>query len=189
MLALGVDPGTRDLALVLLDVGPRRAAFVHGWRVHLEGSDVDGRSAAIFRLATRLLEQHRPDVVACEMTFLGGRSRTVHHVSRVVGILHAAAIVQGCTFLTLTPTDVKAAVAGHGHSPKTQVAEAVRLQVSGLPDHLIGARGRRVQLTDHVADAAAVALAAAARAKLVARVGEVPGRVAVFSPPAEAAGG
>lgn len=187
MLALGVDPGTRDLALVLLDVGVR-ATFVTGWRLHLEGSDVDGRLAAIFRLVTRLLEQHRPDVVACEMTFLGGRSRTVHHVSRVVGLLHAAAILRGCTFLTLTPSDVKASVTGHGRAPKTQVTEAVRAQVRGLPAYLIGGRGQHVPLTDHFADAAAVALAAAARAKLVARVGGVAGRVAVLSPPVEAAG-
>lgn len=187
MIAVGVDPGTRNLALVVVKEESGKCRFLDGFRAQLSG-DLTERMGAIIELLNTVFERWRPDVTACEDTYLYGRSRAIHHVSRVVGLVHAVALAHRCAIAILTPTDVKSAVAGYGRAGKDHVMRAVRMQISGLPTHLVTERGRRVDPSDHFWDAAAVTLAATTRGRWALK-GDDRGRVAVFTPPAAAATG
>ncbi len=127
MRVLAVDPGLTRCGLAAVD---GRA----GRRVELVAVDVV-RTPAHADLAERLLgigeavegwlDRYEPDAVAVERVFSQHNVRTVMGTAQVSGVALLAAARSGLPAALHTPSEVKAAVTGHGRADKAQVAAMV----------------------------------------------------------------
>lgn len=159
---LGVDPGLTRCGLGALE---RR----QGRQLQLLDVDVI-RTAADVDLADRLLtiseqldhwiQRIQPDAVAVEAVFAQHNVRSVTGTAQVAGLVMVAARRAGISVAVHTPSEVKAAVTGHGRAPKEQVQEMVRRILS---------LAARPQPAD-AADALALAITHAWRAHAGGRV-------------------
>ncbi|HET7414372.1 MAG TPA: crossover junction endodeoxyribonuclease RuvC [Arthrobacter sp.] len=127
MRVLGVDPGLTRCGFGVVDVeANRRATLV---AVGVAGTDpaqpLDARLLAIFRAAEEWLDTHQPQVVAVERVFSQLNVSTVMGTAQASGVVIAAAARLGIPVALHTPTEVKAAVTGHGSADKTAVTKMV----------------------------------------------------------------
>lgn len=137
MRVLGVDPGLtrcgvgvvegslgRPLALV--DVGVVRTAA---------DLPVAERLLAIERGIEEVLVRTRPDAVAVERVFSQLNLRTVMGTAQASGVAMLVAARHGVPVALHTPSEVKAAVTGHGRADKQQVGAMVArlLRLDAVP--------------------------------------------------------
>ena len=127
MRVLGVDPGLSRCGVGVVD-GP--AANPTTVRVGVIRTPPDvptaQRLAALHDELTRLIVAAAPDAVAVERVFFNANVRTAMGVGQAAGVVLLAAAQAGVVLCEYTPTQVKAAVAGHGAADKAQVGYMVR---------------------------------------------------------------
>ncbi len=135
MRALGVDPGVTRCGLGVVDAAPgRRAVLVEVGVARSEpGQAPELRLAAIAAEVDVWLDRHAPDAVAVEQVFAQHNLRTVMGTAQVSGVVMLAAARRGIPVALHTPSEVKAAVTGHGRAPKAQV-QAMVARILGLAE-------------------------------------------------------
>jgi crossover junction endodeoxyribonuclease RuvC len=121
-------------------------------------SDPAERVGKISQELEQLVEKHRPDLIALERVFAQANLRSVMGVAQISGALMATAHRHGIPVEFFTPSEVKAAVAGHGRASKAQVAQMVTaiLKLKETPKPA------------DVADALAVAICASNKSQVAA---------------------
>lgn len=149
MIIMGIDPGTATTGygVVALEAG-RLHSPSYGTIVTPARLPLPQRLHQIFQEMNRLLEQHRPDVVAVEELFFSRNSTTAFSVGQARGVFLLAAAQRGVDVAEYKPHEVKLSVTGQGRADKRQVAFMVRalLGLSELPH------------PDDAADALAIAI-------------------------------
>ena len=102
----------------------------------------------IFDGVGALIQEHGPDAVALEESFVGADARIALFVGQARGAALVAAASAGVACTEYAPARVKQAVCGYGRADKGQVSRMVRmlLSLSAEPS------------TSHEADALAVAI-------------------------------
>ncbi|MBN9607625.1 MAG: crossover junction endodeoxyribonuclease RuvC [Actinomycetales bacterium] len=127
MRVLGIDPGLTRCGVGVVDVGrDRRAVLVHVDVIRTPPSmALEDRVLAIARGVASALDAHRPQVVALERVFAQHNLRTVMGTAQASGVVLAAAAERGLPVALHTPSEVKAAVTGHGGAGKAQVGAMV----------------------------------------------------------------
>lgn len=125
---LGVDPGLTRCGVGIVDLEPTRRATLVAVTV-IETSPqlaLEQRLLAIGEQLAALLDDHRPDAVALERVFAQQNVRTVMGTAQASGVVLHAAAARGLVVTLHTPTEVKAAVTGHGGADKKQVTAMVQ---------------------------------------------------------------
>ena len=137
MRVLGIDPGLTRCGLGVVDGSVGRPLTLVAVDVVRTSPDTDVavRLAAIARVVDEWLETYRPEAVAVERVFSQHNVRTVMGVAQVSGVAMAAAARLDIPVALHTPSEVKAAVTGHGRADKDQVAAMVMrlLRLSEAP--------------------------------------------------------
>jgi crossover junction endodeoxyribonuclease RuvC len=130
---LGIDPGLTRCGLGVVDGSPGRRLTLVDVGVARSGSDqpLEMRLLAIEAAVEATLDATKPDAVAVERVFSQHNVRTVMGVTQVSGVVMAAAARRGLPVALHTPSEVKAAVTGHGRADKDQVGAMVA-RVLGL---------------------------------------------------------
>lgn len=127
MRVLGVDPGLTRCGLGVVDGAPGRRLTLVEVSVARSDADVplEQRLLAIECAVDEVLDRVAPDAVAVERVFSQHNVRTVMGVAQVSGVVLAAAARRGLPVALHTPSEVKAAVTGHGRAEKAQVGAMV----------------------------------------------------------------
>ena len=127
MRVLGVDPGLTRCGLGVIDGAPGRRMTLVQVAVAKSASEepLDQRLLAIERAVEAVLDATNPDAVAVERVFSQHNVRTVMGVAQVSGVVITAAARRGLPVALHTPSEVKAAVTGHGRAGKDQVGAMV----------------------------------------------------------------
>lgn len=125
---LGVDPGLTRCGVGIVDIERDRRATLVAVTVIETAADLalERRLMAIGDGIEQLLDTHRPDAVALERVFAQHNVRTVMGTAQASGLVLRAAAARGLAVALHTPTEVKAAVTGHGGADKRQVAAMVQ---------------------------------------------------------------
>ena len=125
---LGVDPGLTRCGVGIVDIEPTRRAALVAVTVIETAADLplERRLLAIGDGVEALLDEHRPDAVALERVFAQHNVRTVMGTAQASGVVLAAAAERELPVALHTPTEVKAAVTGHGGADKRQVTAMVQ---------------------------------------------------------------
>ena len=106
------------------------------------------RLKTIFDGVTGLLDQHAPDVVALEESYVGADARIALSVGQARGAVLVAAANAGVACREYAPARVKQAVCGYGRAEKAQMQRMVKM-ILGLAE---------LPTPNHAADALAVAI-------------------------------
>jgi crossover junction endodeoxyribonuclease RuvC len=95
-----------------------------------------------------LIEEHAPDAVAIEESYVGADARIALSVGQARGAVLVAAANAGIACREYAPARVKQAVCGHGRADKEQIQRMVKM-ILGLAE---------IPTPNHAADALAVAI-------------------------------
>ena len=127
MRVLGVDPGLTRCGLGVVDGAPGRRLSMVEVSVARSASDepLEQRLLLIEAALEAVMDATSPDAVAVERVFSQHNVRTVMGVAQVSGVVLAAAARRGIPVALHTPSEVKAAVTGHGRAGKDQVGAMV----------------------------------------------------------------
>jgi crossover junction endodeoxyribonuclease RuvC len=132
---IGIDPGTAACGYgIVQGNGNRLRALDHGWWRTSARERPERRLRTIFDGVAGLIEQHSPDAVVLEESYVGADART------------ALSVGQACA--EYAPARVKSTVCGYGRADKAQVQRMVKA-ILGLPE---------LPSPNHAADALAVAI-------------------------------
>lgn len=149
MRVLGIDPGTASCGYgVIVEQDGRLREICHGVIKTPAGQRMELRLKTIFDTVRALIEEHRPDTVAMEESFVGADPKTALMVGQARGAILVATALAGLECTEHMPNRVKQTVAGHGHAGKAEVQRMVQILLS-LP---------KPPTPDHAADALAVAI-------------------------------
>lgn len=160
---MGIDPGLTRLGVGVIETGAGRSLSL----VHVDvlrtpvDDDVADRLGALSNQLETLLDRFQPAVVALERVFAQHNLRTVMGTAQVSGVALALASKRGIPVSLRTPSEVKAAVTGHGRADKAQVGAMVQ-KILGLDE---------VPKPADAADSLALAITEAWRAGAVVSTG------------------
>jgi crossover junction endodeoxyribonuclease RuvC len=159
---IGIDPGTANCGYGIVHAsGGRLRAIGHGSWSTPAGERLELRLRTIFEGVAALVEEHEPDAVALEESFVGVDARIALAVGQARGVVLVAAALQGVECTEYAPARVKQAVCGHGRAEKAQVQRMVKV-ILGL---------QALPTPNHAADALAVAICHALAPPLLKLVG------------------
>jgi crossover junction endodeoxyribonuclease RuvC len=146
---IGIDPGTASCGYGIVHQSDGRLrAIDHGWWKTSARERPEVRLRTIFDAVAALVEEHRPDAVVLEESFVGVDARTALSVGQARGAVMVAAASAGVECAEYPPARVKQVVCGYGRAEKQQVQRMVKVIL-----------GLRVEPTPtHAADALAVAI-------------------------------
>jgi crossover junction endodeoxyribonuclease RuvC len=154
---LGLDPGSLHTGYGLIERrGSALRALAHGRISCPRRQPLAERLAHLGAALAALLDLHRPDAVALEAVFHGANTRSLIVLAQARGALVAVVAARGLRLREYAPAEVKSAVTGNGRAGKDQVARMVSLLLALPPP----------ACPPDAADALAVALCAAQRARL-----------------------
>src|SRR4051812_44231034 len=167
MRVLGVDPGLTRCGLGVVDGSPGAAlGLVAVDVVRTPATDDLGvRLLAVEQAVAAWIGAHAPDAVAVERVFSQHNVRTVMGTAQASGVAIAVAARHNLPVVLHTPSEVKAAVTGHGRADKDQVAAMV-VRLLRLP-----ARPSPADATDALALAICAVWRGGALSRLAAQVG------------------
>ncbi|MBA3365002.1 MAG: crossover junction endodeoxyribonuclease RuvC [Actinobacteria bacterium] len=149
MKVVGIDPGTAACGYgIVYESDGRLRALDHGLWSTKASERPALRLRTIFDGLAELIEEHRPDAVALEESFVGADARIALSVGQARGAILVACARAGVDCSEYSPTRVKQAVCGYGRAEKVQV-QAMVARILGL---------RAVPTPNHAADALAVAI-------------------------------
>src|SRR3954454_17697075 len=161
MIVLGIDPGMAETGYGVIAVeGSRMRAVDHGVVATEARQPAAARLALIHERVAGLLARHAPDSAALEDLFVGANPRTILSVGQARGAVLAACGLAGLDAAGYPPAEVKKSVCGFGRADKGQMLRMVTA-ILGLDPP---------PATDHAADALAVAICHATRARASTRV-------------------
>ena len=149
MKVLGIDPGTAacGYGIVNDDHGRLRAVDFGWWRTSSR-EPPEQRLKTIFEGVRDLIEEHAPDAVALEESFVGADARIALSVGQARGAVLVACALATVDCREYAPSTVKQAVCGYGRAEKDQVQRMVKT-ILGL---------QAVPTPHHASDALAVAI-------------------------------
>jgi crossover junction endodeoxyribonuclease RuvC len=155
---LGIDPGTAACGYgIVHESDGRLRAVAHGcWRTSARERP-EQRLRTIFEGVRALIEEHGPDAVVLEESFVGADARIALSVGQARGAALVASALGGVACAEYAPARVKQAVCGYGRADKQQVQRMVKA-ILGLP---------APPTPNHAADALAVAICHALASPLV----------------------
>ena len=140
MKVIGIDPGTAACGYgIVQESDGRLEALGHGWWQTKAGERPELRLKKIFDGVAGLVEEHRPDAVALEESFVGVDARTALSVGQARGAVLVACAQAGVECTEYAPARVKQAVCGYGRAEKVQVQRMVKtilaLEQPPTPSH------------------------------------------------------
>jgi len=146
---LGIDPGTAACGYgIVHERDGRLRATCHGWWRTSPKDRLEARLLTIFTGVQELIEEHAPDAVTLEESYVGADARIALSVGQARGAVLVAASSVGVACAEYAPASVKQAVCGYGRADKDQVGRMVKAILA--LEH--------VPTPDHAADALAVAI-------------------------------
>ena len=131
---MGVDPGLTRCGVGVVEGEPGRVLRVLHVSVIRTPADLplEQRLALLDEAMTGLIRAQEPEALAVERVFSQHNVRTVMGTAQAGAVAILAAGRRGLPVALRTPSEVKAAVTGHGRADKAQVTAMVT-RLLGLP--------------------------------------------------------
>lgn len=149
---LGIDPGTSIIGFGFIENrGGALFPLAYGCIKNPANEPIEKKLLKLEKELEKLLEEHKPKILAIEKIFFFKNAKTIIDVSRAQGVILLAAAKFKIPVCEFTPLEVKQAVSGYGRAEKQQVQKMVRLIL----------RLKEIPKPDDVADALAIAICAA----------------------------
>jgi len=124
---LGVDPGLTRCGFGVVRVDGNALTYVTAGVIRTPADDpIEARLLAVWNGLAALVEEHQPTAMSVERVYAQANVRTVMGTAQVSGLALTLAAAREIPVATYTPTEMKAAVTGHGRAEKAQVIAMVQ---------------------------------------------------------------
>ena len=149
MIVIGIDPGTAIMGYGVVEFkNSKHRSVDYGVIRTSKDEPQESRLKQLFLELNRLLDVHKPDVMAVEELFFNRNTTNAISVGQARGIAMLSAGLRDMPVGEYTPLQVKQAVVGYGRAEKKQVQYMVT-KILGLHD---------TPKPDDAADALAIAV-------------------------------
>ena len=124
---IGIDPGLRRCGWGIIEAVDNRLSFVAAGTLTppVDGS-LASRLAVLAEGLSAVLDEHRPDEVAVEETFVNAGPRSALILGQARGVVLVTPALRGLLVAEYAANLVKKSVVGTGHADKTQIALMVK---------------------------------------------------------------
>lgn len=149
MLIIGIDPGTAMTGFGIIRCWRGNIKLIdHGSIKTTTDNDSSQRLDLIYRQILRILQKHKPQILAMESLFFNVNAKSASAVGQAIGVIKLAAARKKVKVFEYPPLRIKMVLAGNGRAQKRQIQSKVRkvLKLRKLPRPV------------HAADALAVAI-------------------------------
>lgn len=124
MRVVGIDPGTVATGWGVIDVvssrGQSRQSRIASGVIRCRG-ELPVRLATVFAAVCEILEEHRPEALSIEKTFVSENVQSAFRLGEARGTVLVAAARAGVKVYEYSPAEIKMAVVGYGRALKEQV--------------------------------------------------------------------
>jgi len=152
MIILGIDPGTAITGYGIIKFrGGKMKVLCSGQINTSKDTNHEIRLKEIYNAVTKLINEHKPDVLAVEKLFFFKNAKTLIPVSQSRGIILLAGAKKKIPIYEFTPLQVKMEITGYGRADKKEVQNKVT-EILGLDE---------IPKPDDIADALGIALTCA----------------------------
>lgn len=127
MRVLGIDPGSRNTGLGVVETTDDGLRLVASECIRMRGGDLTLRLAAIYRGVQGVIAEHRPQVAAIERVFVAHNAKSALVLGQASGSAICSAVIGGCEVAEYSARQIKRAVVGIGNADKEQVQHMVRV--------------------------------------------------------------
>lgn len=128
MIILGIDPGTSIVGWAAIKKNAAgNATLINAGAIRPETRNASIQLLEIHKALTRLIDIHRPELVALEKIFFSKNIKTALRVAEARGVILLTAALKEIRVCEYTPNEVKLAVTGYGKADKRQVKEMMKL--------------------------------------------------------------
>ncbi|MEO0627617.1 MAG: crossover junction endodeoxyribonuclease RuvC [Bacteroidota bacterium] len=120
---LGIDPGTTVLGYAVIEIHPKSRRVLELGTLKLDKfKDHPRRLQQIHKRISRVIDTHKPSILAIEAPFFGKNPQSMLKLGRAQGVCMATAMTAGLEVFEYAPRKIKQSVAGNGNASKEQVA-------------------------------------------------------------------
>jgi crossover junction endodeoxyribonuclease RuvC len=130
MRVLGIDPGSIVTGYGVVDETQGRVVVIDWGTIRAHSDEpVPLRLRRIHQTLAELIRRHAPDEAALESVFVARNVQSALKLGQARGACLLAVGEADLALFEYMPTEVKSAVAGHGHAGKDQMGKMVRVQL------------------------------------------------------------
>jgi len=161
---LGIDPGSRQTGVGIIDTDGQRTSHVFSTCLRLGDAPLPERLGVIFAELTHIIRQYQPQEMAIENVFVSNNAASALKLGQARGAAICAGVTSGLPVSEYSPKEIKQATVGKGGADKSQVQHMIK--------YLLNLHGH---LQADTADALAVALCHAHASHLQNRISQAAG--------------
>ncbi len=138
-IILGIDPGTNNMGLGVIEVKGSKIEIITMDILKLDklkGHPL--KLKKIFETTLRTIDHFHPDELAIESPFYGKNIQSMLKLGRAQGVAIAAALYRDIPVFEYSPRKIKQSITGKGGASKEQVAGllAGMLSMKAIPEYL-----------------------------------------------------
>ena len=127
MRVLGIDPGSRNTGLGVVESTPDGIRPVTSHCLRLGGGPLPERLGAIYQGVAEIIREYQPDAVAIEQVFVSNNAKSALILGQARGSAICSAINQERSVAEYSALQIKQSVVGSGGARKEQVQHMVRV--------------------------------------------------------------
>jgi crossover junction endodeoxyribonuclease RuvC len=155
MLILGIDPGTATTGFGVIRTKKDKCEVVDFGLIETDKNGSPGKRLKVIHIEmTKLIQKHKPDVMAIEKIFFARNAKTAIRVGQALGVMLLSAEEMKTEIAEYAPGRIKKIVTGDGRADKKIVQKFVRKELGAK---VRSKKGKKTHF-DNAADGLAVAL-------------------------------
>jgi crossover junction endodeoxyribonuclease RuvC len=126
-IILGVDPGSHRIGYGVIRTVKSNYELLETGVIDLpKGAKSEVTLQAIGLELKKIIEKHRPSILAIEKLYITKNHKTVLGVAEGRGIILLTALEANLKIQELSPNEIKAGITGYGSADKKSIAKMVR---------------------------------------------------------------
>jgi len=133
MIILGIDPGSTIVGYSVIKTQKTKNSDIEvvdfGCIITEKFATTGERLKKIHKETTKLIENHKPQIMSVEKLFFFKNLKTAMPVSQTKGVILLAAENKKIPVLEFTPLQMKMAICGYGRAEKKQIQEMIKKMV------------------------------------------------------------
>lgn len=127
MRVLGIDPGSRNTGIGIVEIAASRLQVIGYDRVQMGNEPLAARLGQIYAGVSQAILMHKPDVVAIEQVFVAKNAKSALTLGHARGAAMCAAVNNFCDVYEYSALQIKRAVVGTGSAKKEQVQHMIKV--------------------------------------------------------------
>lgn len=127
MRVLGIDPGSRNTGLGVVEKNQNGICSITFRRIRMGSEPLPQRLATIYKGVQEMINEFRPDIVAVEQVFISNNANSALILGQARGSAVCSAVNTQREVFEYSALQIKQAVVGNGNAKKEQVQHMVRV--------------------------------------------------------------